>query len=605
MYERVLTSEEYNRRFTSNVVISESGNPELKEEWDYEPEVPDEFVDEEELKKKATALIGVRPSEFVEFSIKIPDKKAQKQVPFSFKGRRYLKLPYDTPAKRTLFKCGRQVEKSTFLGNKSLAYAAINNAFNILYVSPTNQQTKVFSQDRLKEPMETSDVLRAWTTSKLSDNVFLKKFINRSQITLRYAYHNADRTRGIPADLILIDELQDVMTDNIPVIEECASHSPFKIFLYSGTPKSFDNAIEHYWSKFSTQNEWVVPCDRHGVPGDPSSWHWNVLGEDNIGLKGLVCDRCKEPIQAMRPEAQWSSLNAKVRRSPQDGGLGDKAYEGFRVPQLMVPWLDWDEILVKYKTYPRSQFYNEVLGESFDSGTRPLTRQDIIDNCIEGFFMTTEKLAEIKHKLGSSSPVFAGIDWGTGEGSYTVLSLGAYIDGFFTIFYIHRFEGQETEPQVQLDIIETLIKYWNVNLVGADYGGGFDRNDHLQRKLGRDRIVKYQYSQPGTKTKWHPELHRFLVHRTEVMNDIFSAIKRKNFIRFPDYQGFEAPFAKDMLNIFSEFNEQQRQIQYQKSPAATDDSFHSILLCVLASLLRIPRMDILNPMAKTGVTSED
>ncbi len=605
MYTRVLAADEYSRKFSSKVITSESGQPELKEEWDYEAEVPDELIDEDVLRKRQTALIGVRPSEFVEFSIKIPDKKAQKHVNFSFEGRRYLKLPYDTPAKRTLFKCGRQVEKSTFLGNKSLAYAAINNAFNILYVSPTNQQTKVFSQDRLKEPMETSDILRAWTTTKLSDNVFLKKFINRSQITLRYAYHNADRTRGIPADLILIDELQDVMTDNIPIIEECASHSPFKIFLYSGTPKSFDNAIEHYWSKFSTQNEWTVPCDRHGVPGDPSTWHWNVLGERNIGLKGLICDKCGEQIYAMRPEAQWSSLNPKVRRPPQEGGLGDKAYEGFRVPQLMVPWLDWDEILVKRKTYPLSQFYNEVLGESHDSGTRPLTRQDIIDNCIEGFFMTPEKLAEVKGILGGTSPVFAGIDWGTGEGSYTVLSLGAYLNGKFTIFYIHRFEGQETEPQVQLELIETLMKYWNVNLIGADYGGGFDRNDHLQRKLGKDRVVKYQYSQPGTKTKWQPDLHRFLVHRTEVMSDIFSAIKRRDFIRFPDFQGFETPFAKDMLNIFSEYNEQLRQIQYQKSPSATDDSFHSITLCILASLLRVPRLDILNPMAKTGISSED
>ena len=42
----------------------------------------------------------------------------------------------------------------------------------------------------------------AFETRKLSDNVFLKKFVNRSQITLRYSYHNADRVRGIPADIL-------------------------------------------------------------------------------------------------------------------------------------------------------------------------------------------------------------------------------------------------------------------------------------------------------------------------------------------------------------------------------------------------------------------
>lgn len=608
MYDdNVLSADEYKRKHASDVILSESGEMELREEWDFEPELDEDFiVDEEELKRRQAKLIGIAASEFVQFAIKVPDKKAQKHVPFSFEGRQYLKLPYDTSARRTLFKCGRQVEKSTFLGNKSLAYACVYNAFNILYVSPTNQQTKVFSQDRLKEPIETSDSLKAWTTTKLSDNVFLKKFINRSQITLRYAYHNADRTRGIPADLILIDELQDVITDNIPVIEECASHSPHKLFMYSGTPKSYDNAIEHYWSEFSTQNEWVVPCDHHGTPKDPSSWHWNILGEGNLGSESLICDKCGKPIFSMRPESRWASMNPNVRLSPQQGGLGDKAYEGFRIPQVMVPWLEWNEILVKHQTYPRSQFYNEVLGQSYDSGTRPLTRQDVMDNCEHTILMSESVLHETRLSLSAGNPVFAGIDWGTGEGSYTVLSLGAYVKpGLFCIFYIHRFEGQDTEPQRQLDIIDELIKTWNVNVVGTDYGGGFDRNDHLTRKFGAERIRKYQYSQPNQKVKWHPELSRFLVHRTEVMSDLFNAIKRRNVIRFPNWAHFEDPFGKDMLNIFSEFNEQQRQIQYKKSPDATDDSFHSILLCFLASMLKIPRFDVLIPTAKTGVSAED
>jgi hypothetical protein len=218
-------------RNNKNVIISETGQLEEPAEWDYEPEVFEGFIDEAEILKKSSELIGVAPSQFVEFAIQVPDKKSQQFLPFSFDGRRYLRLPYDTPAKRTLYKCGRQVEKSTLLGNKCLAYVCVINAFNVLYVSPTNQQTKTFSQDRLKEPIETSPVLKSWTTTKLSDNIFQKKFVNRSQITLRYAYHNADRTRGIPADMVLIDEIQDVITDNIPVVEQCASHSPFKIFI--------------------------------------------------------------------------------------------------------------------------------------------------------------------------------------------------------------------------------------------------------------------------------------------------------------------------------------------------------------------------------------
>lgn len=589
-------------RLDSNVVISESGEPELLEEWDFEPEIPEEYADEDEIARRQAELVGITPSQFTEFAIKVPEKdptKPQRHIPFSFLGREYLRLPYDSPSKRTLYKCGRQVEKSTLLGNKCLSYCCVINSFNVLYVSPTNQQTKTFSRDRLKEPTETSEILRSWTTTKLSDNVFEKQFINRSKITLRYAYHNADRTRGIPADMIDIDEIQDINTDNIPIIEECASHSHFKIFTYSGTPKTLDNAIEKYWVDYSTQNEWVVPCEHHGTPSSPSTWHWNILTEDNIDpKKGLVCEQCRNPIDVKHVMAQWASMNPSVRAR-----LGEGAFEGFRVPQLMVPWLSWDEIMVKYQTYSRAKFYNEVLGLSYDSGTRPLTQADLIENCRSGLFMTPEILRDIRARLGSTTPIYAGIDWGTGEGSFTVIALGAYLDGFFTVFYIHRFEGQEIEPPVQLELVGEMFRGWNIEMAGVDYGGGFDRNDHLTRKFGANRIWKYQYSQPGQKVKWEEKLKRFLVHRTEVMSDIFNAIKRKNIFRFPDWHHFEEPYGKDCLNIFSEYNERTRQIEYKHAPDHTDDSYHAILLCFLVSMMRQPRPDVLNPTDKVQAGS--
>jgi hypothetical protein len=592
---QVVTSDEYRRKFQRRVVLSETGQPEIPEEWDYEllNDVPDEYLDDEALAAKQAQVYETSPSEFTEFSVTVPNKETQKRVPFSFAQRKYLLLPYDTPTKRLLFKCGRQVEKSTLLGNKCLAYCCINASFQVLYVSPTNLQTKTFSQDRLKEPVETSDRLKAWTTTKLSDNVFLKKFINRSQITLRYAYHNADRVRGIPADMILLDEIQDIITDNIPVIEECASHSPFKIFIYSGTPKSLDNPLEKYWTEQSTQNEWVVPCERHGTPGSPSSWFWNILDETNIGEHGLMCSKCKQLISPIHPHAQWVSMNPDVKNKLA------QPFEGYRIPQLMVPWIQWHEILDKQKRMSCVKFYNEVLGLSYDSGTRPLTRQDIIDNCKPGLFMDQEGLNRVHAGLGGACPVFCGIDWGTGENTYTVLSLGTYIDERFTIFYIHRFEGPESEPEVQIDLIEAIIKRWDVRLVGVDYGGGHWPNDALQRKFGRERIWKYQYSTPGVKVKWEPKMNRFIVHRTEVMSDIFNAIKRRTVFRFLDFSQFFDPYGQDCLNIFSEYNEQARQIQYKKSPDCTDDSFHSMLYCFLVSMMKIPRPDVLNPLDKT------
>ncbi len=578
---------------------------ETPEEWDYEYE-PDDSFDAELLQQKMGDLIGVTPSRFTEFAIMLPDKEKHTYVPFDFSQRRYLRQIYDTPSKRTLLKCGRQVEKSTLLGNKLLSYSCINAAMNSLYVSPTNMQAKVFSQDRLAEPIATSNYLKSWTTTKLSDSVFLKKFINRSQITLRYAYLNADRCRGIPADVICLDEIQDLLTDNIPVIEECASHSVLNIggsihhggiFMYSGTPKSLDNTLEHYWATQSSQNEWAVPCHRHAIQtpgGKMTDKYWNILSEDHIGLKSLVCDKCHKPIDATDAESKWVSLNPGIYKS----ATIKKPFEGFRIPQLMVPWISHDSIIQKQATYSRVKFYNEVLGLSFDSGTRPLTRQDVIDNCDPRLLMTTEYQEHIHQFLGAAFPVYAGIDWGTGENTYTVLALGAYMgDGRFTIFYVHRFEGRESEPQIQLEEISRIINKYRIQLVGCDYGGGFWPNDELTRRFGFQRVPRYQYSQPSTKVSWQQGLNRFLVHRTEVMSDIFNAIKRRDVFRFPNWEQFQTPFGADMLNIFSEYNEQLRQNVYKKSPNNTDDTFHAILLCFLVSMIRNPRPDIIAPNA--------
>jgi hypothetical protein len=602
-YEIVEDIASYRRERQQRVILRDHDGiftgPDFPEEWDYEPDPDFDFsgANFEGMKD----LVSVLPSEFTEFAVMMPDKENQTYKNYSFAEREYLRQVYDTPSKRTLLKCGRQVEKSTMLGNKLLSYSCIVTALNSLYVSPTNQQSKVFSQDRLKEPIETSAFLKSWTTTKLSDNVFLKKFINRSQITLRYAYMNADRCRGIPSDIVCIDELQDILTDNIPVIEETASHSVINIggeqhkgglFMYSGTPKSLDNTIEVYWNQYSTQNEWVVPCHNHSIftgNGKMTKVHWNILTEDNIGLKSLVCDKCGGPINPVDSMAQWAALNPGVIEEI------PKPYEGYRIPQLMVPWISHQDLLQKQKTYPRDRFYNEVLGLSYDSGTRPLTQQDVIDNCSQYLQLDDTSLEKVRLHFGPSYPIYAGIDWGTGEGSFTVLTLGAYLDGKFQLFYYRRFEGRDSDPNTQMEeIVRTIIK-WNVKRVGVDYGGGFWPNDKLTNQFGMLRIAKYQYSTPSDKVRWEDGLKRFLVNRTEVMSDVFNAIKRRDVFRFPNWGQFKNPFGMDFLNIFAEYNEQRRMIEYKKSPGTTDDSFHSTLLCFLVSMLDHPRPDIIAP----------
>lgn len=572
--------------------------------WRPEGEIDFEPILSSASTKEVPDLPELRPSEFTELALWMPaedglgeDGKGYNR--FSFDGRRHMRQIYDTSARRILLKCARQVEKSTLLGNISLAYMSLLTAYKVLYVNSSATQAKTFSADRIKDPIETSPILRRFTTQMLSSNILEKQFINRSKITLRYAFLNADRTRGIPAEMLAIDEIQDILSSNIPVIEQTVAHAPEsrRRYLYSGTPKSLDNTIEAYWANQSTQNEWAVPHDcKMGEAGR----YWNILGEKNIGKKGLICSNCGAVIDPMTEDAQWAAM---VEYDPED-----TPYEGYRIPQLMVPWKPWSEILHDYRRYPRDRFYNEVLGISFDSGLRPLTRGQVRTACNPDLSMRD---IDNYRKIGYSQPIFAGIDWGTGENSYTVIALGTYVNSVFRVFFIHRFVGEDVEPDRQLARISELIDYFNVTIAMCDYGGGFYPNNTLTRRFGIKRIHRLQWmARTNKKFSYDQKMGRWKGSRTELMSDVFNAIKRagsgRRMVEFPRWEEFKEPYAQDLLNIFSEYSEQVRQIQYKHAVDKPDDSMHAITYCLLASSLKYPRHDIFIPRREeNGVAVSD
>jgi hypothetical protein len=224
--------------------------------------------------------------------------------------------------------------------------------------------------------------------------------------------------------------------------------------------------------------------------------------------------------------------------------------------------------------------------------------QDMVKNSWSSLSM--EHYREVI-KYSTTHPIFMGIDWGTGEGTYTVVAMGGYLPfapDHFTWFYLHRFEGVESEPKQQLEIIRRLVTDFNVAVIGADYGGGHWPNDDLLRWFGADKVKKYQWvGNVKKKIKFDPQLGipRFLCHRTEIMSDMFNAIRRGNVFKYPRWEEFEDPYAKDHLNIFSEFNERLRMNVYKHAPGCPDDTFHACTFGFLASFFYRKRPDVILP----------
>jgi hypothetical protein len=532
--------------------------------------------------------IELLTTEWVSHFVRIKDGDTGLVKPVEFSERKYLERPYNSGTKRILLVTSRQTEKSTSVGNKLLANAGMKSNYVSLFVSPSAMQTSVFSKARLDDIIDISPNLKALTHTSLTMNILEKEFLTGSKIYLRYAFLSADRIRGLSVNALFADEIQDLLRDVMPVIEETTSRFANSMYVYSGTPKSLDNTIEHYWSRSSTQNEWAIPCERHGA--SPGTWHWNVLGLENLGKTGPICDRCGGPLNPEHPAAGW------VQMSP------GAEFEGFRICRLMVPWFyknpdKWKDILKAFERYPKAQFMNEVMATSYDSGTKPLTSIEMMRACDSKYINDEDSVA----KIAESWQLYAGIDWGTGENTYTVITIGGYVraENSFQILYSRRFDGQYVEPDLQLAEIERLIRRLNVKFIGADYGGGFVQNKHIVSRFGPQRVHTYQYQHKlNAKVQYKPVLHRNLVFRSAVMADVFNAIKKLK-IRFPSWETYKQPYADDCLSIVAEYSDSLRMIKYDTPRGVTDDTFHSVLYCLLASMLDRARPDIISPIQET------
>lgn len=511
--------------------------------------------------------------------------------PFSFTGRDYLLPIYNSGLPRVLLKTGRQVEKSTLLANSLVVNSAVRPFFKSLYVSPSHSQTRQFSNEKLKTAMEQSPFISRYLINHMvSSQVFEKGFANGSMIFMRSAFLTADRARGISSDLACIDELQDMLISNIPVILECLSHSRYKYQKFAGTPKSLENTIEQYW-QYSSQCEWMVPC---GCKGGEGGRFWNFLDDKNIHkTKGVVCKRCGKKLDVAR--GRWAAANA------------GSTLTGFRIPQLMVPWIinrseDWQELVYKYETYPTAQFHNEVLGLSYDSSSKPITRAEVQACCDSKRRLPSGLFDRAAVEDARGRMTFMGIDWGEGRdggktptgkvavASYTVITICAYVGNKFRVLFCKRYEGKEIDPDFVVEEAAKLAVAWGVKLVGVDYGHGWGVNNQLVRKLTGKKVVQF-FHIPKLKERrrWNQRGSFFELNRNLIMSELFLKIKQQ-LLEFPRWEDF-APFAKDILHIFAEYCEYARTLKYDHKPSEPDDFFHSLLFCWQAANIYLGRKD--------------
>jgi phage terminase large subunit GpA-like protein len=202
--------------------------------------------------------------------------------PITFKDRGYLREVLASTAKRLVLRCSRQVEKSTLLVNRILYNAVTFPGIEMLFVCPRLEQASTFSNSRLVPAITGSPFIRRLLLGRKNrrPQVMHCQFVNGSQLFVRAAFHSADAVRGLSADVLFVDEFQDIAAGDLAVLQETLSHSTRGEIVLTGTPKLNDNHLEDAYRQ-STACEWLVPC--------PGCQRQTRLDERVLDPRGLCC----------------------------------------------------------------------------------------------------------------------------------------------------------------------------------------------------------------------------------------------------------------------------------------------------------------------------
>lgn len=484
------------------------------------------------------------PSQLIEAFFRIRGER------FDFTKREFWRRLHDGNFKKLIIIGSRGSEKSCFLATKMLLYSRLIPNYRALFVSPTTLQLKTFVSDLVDDIIRNSQFLLLNTTSETLRYLYNKVFKNNSKLYFRFAFYNADRCRGLHVDHLFIDELQDMLVEVIQAIFPVLDHSPSPVWVMAGTQKTTSHASYYYYSK-SKQIEYLIKCEHCN--------HWNFQDENILGPKGLICSRCRRDIRIENGEYVSLCPSSDIY--------------GFRITHLMLPFMSYDKIIERREIMSPEKFRNEILALPSESVERPVNEYHLRSICKDYSFY--EKPDSLLEKL----PIYGGIDWGTGFKSYTVLTLITKFGSRFRIIYAKRFVFED-DSEMRSEIIR-IIKEFNVKTVVCDWGFGGGYIPFFQEVFGADRFIPAEYVNSRKKISWDSKNLRFLVDRTQIMERLFYDIK-KGVIEAPRWEEFKE-FAKDILAIYTDYNEKLNKVVFRHHPDEPDDFCHSLIYALLAS----------------------
>jgi len=480
----------------------------------------------------------------------------------------------------SILMCGRQVAKSTNFSRSEILMALAIRNFQVVYAAPLQSQSNRYSSLYLNEAIRTchlaSELQDPNNQDRYGDAPVMKSvghqsFLNGSGIQMTYAKTDSDRARGLTADLIDFDEIQDHRFDNVAILSQSMSNSPWNIRRFAGTAKNTDNTIQYLWND-SSQGEWVIKC--------PSCGHLNIPTKDHdilymISAAGPCCGKQRKggtcgTLLDVRSGQWWHAYPDRV-----------DDFKGYHIPQIVVPAIvedpaKWANLLRKIARLPPTVIMNEIFGISSDIGVRLITADDIRDVSDLGSH------AHLMNCKGNYKYRVLGIDWGIAEiTSFTVATVvGITPNGRVHVLYAKRYVGMN--PESVLRDVMKMYEGYECHFCAPDFGVGFLNNTILNNR--GLKVVQMQYVRQNKfmSPKVSHGVTTWTIDRNTALSMIFWKIKQ-GLVRFP-LPEFSDGYTRDLLSPYESLVEQSSGLatkKFLRDPAKPDDFCHALVFACM------------------------
>jgi len=435
--------------------------------------------------------------------------------PFDIEHHKYLIDLYKCTAKEIVVMKSSQAGVSEWLLSKAI-HTCDQLDGNVLYIFPTEQTVSDFSTARLGPAIEASEYLTqilidgsSASGLKGSDRITLKRFRHRhlyfrgSQVQ---PDGNAPKLKSIDADMIVLDELDELDQRAPAITQKRLGHSRLATVLYVSTPTYPGYGIDAEYSE-TDKRQWFIKCDHCGqkqpLTIDDIVTEWDKLGRpiawhgQNQNNAWPVCRHCGWKLNRLG-EGEWVAEFPSVEKV------------GFHLTKLFSPFSNIPSIVTDLQTVDETkkrEAWNQDLGLPYVPKGGSLTSEDL-DLCRR----------EYGHGPNHYMNCYMGVD--IGNTLHVVVRTGVHL--------LSKETYQLYAGESDWDTLDNLVKIYRPTTIVVDALPETTQARKFQEKYPFAKVwLAYYPNQPvGNKKEeyavWNQLEKTVLIDRTRALDAMFA-----------------------------------------------------------------------------------